>query len=51
MIVEDIFKLFLFLALLGGLITLAGSERVSESYQEGHQRGASARAKIIDVFN
>lgn len=51
MLIEDIVKLFLFLAMLGGLIMLAGSEHVSESYQEGYQRGASARAKIIDVFN
>ena len=51
MLIEDIVKVFLFLAMLGGLIMLAGSEHISESYQEGYQRGASARAKVIDVFN
>tara|TARA_R100001163_G_scaffold45226_1_gene34041 strand:+ start:761 stop:916 length:156 start_codon:yes stop_codon:yes gene_type:complete len=51
MLIEDIVKLFLFLAMLGGLIMLAGSESVSESYQEGYQRGAGARAKVIGVFN
>ena len=51
MLVEDIVKVFLFLGLLGGLIMLAGSERVSESYKNGYEKGASARKAVIEVFN
>ncbi len=51
MLVEDIVKVFLFLALLGGLIMLADSERVAESYQSGYEKGLSARKAVIETFN